>query len=504
MLAVKDIITARKRRISTVTTAHKEEFAQYLTPIEIAHFMTKLSIKYWKKASSASIIDPGAGTGILSYCLINELLRKNSSLALSIDAWEMDKSIIPELNRTYQTFAKSNVNYTIQQEDFITNMTQEICFNTSKQYDFVIMNPPYKKINSDSVYRNALRNIGIETVNTYSAFMALTIKLMAENGILTAIIPRSFCNGLYFLPFRKFLLDNTSILHIHSFESRNNAFRDENVLQENVIIVLKKAKRKQTNIIISQSTDKLFSNYTERNVPYNDIISLDDEYKYIFIPTKPIPSSKNILSCSNGDLYFDISTGPVVDFRLRERLIFDKANKSCDANSIIRDGKSCIPLLYPVHIRNHEINWPVQSKKPNAILLNEIELNKIAFPKGYYVLVKRFSAKEEKRRIYATLLTPDSLQFDFFTVENHLNIIHYKRSSLTREIAIGLTAYLNTAYCDNLFRNFSGHTQVNATDLRNMKYPALETLIEFGKLIEDKKQEEYDQIFEKLVLIYAK
>ncbi|MCL2761918.1 MAG: Eco57I restriction-modification methylase domain-containing protein [Treponema sp.] len=496
MLAIKDIATARKRRISTVTTVHKEKFAQYLTPIEIARFMTKLSIKYWKKANFASIIDPGAGTGILSYCLINELLKKNSDLTLSIDAWEMDKSIIPELSKTFQNLEKSNLNYTIQQNDFITSITHDIYFNASKQYDFVIMNPPYKKINSDSVYRNALRNIGIETVNTYSAFMALAIKLMADNGILTAIVPRSFCNGLYFLPFRKFLLDNTSILHIHLFESRDNAFRDENVLQENVIIVLKKTKRKQTHITISHSTDKLFSNYTENHVPYSDIIIPDDEHKYIFIPTKPIPASKNILSCSNGDLYFDISTGPVVDFRLKEKLIFDEPN---DNN---RDA--AIPLLYPVHIRNQEVNWPIQSKKPNAIMLNEMEQKKIAFPKGYYVLVKRFSSKEEKRRLYATLLTPDSLPADYFTVENHLNIIHYKRKSLTKDIATGLTAYLNTAYCDNLFRNFSGHTQVNATDLRNMKYPTSDTLAEFARLVKRKRIEEYDQIFEKLVLNYAK
>jgi adenine-specific DNA-methyltransferase len=131
-------------------------------------------------------------------------------------------------------------------------------------------------------------------------------------------------------------------------------------------------------------------------------------------------------------------------------------------------------------------------------------MKKIAFPKGYYVLVKRFSSKEEKRRIYATLLTPDSLSSDYFTVENHLNILHYKRSGLNKEVALGLTAWLNTKYCDNLFRNFSGHTQVNATDLRNMKYPSQVLLIEFGWMVEDKKQEEYDQIFEKLVLKHAK
>ena len=487
MLALKDLAVARKRRISKTTSTHKEKFAQYLTPIEIARFMAQISLKYMEKTKPISVLDPGAGSGILSYCLVNELIKNNSALNLSLDAWEIDDTIIPELNKTYQNINGSAFQYNIHHNDFINNISQDIYWNIPKKYDIIIMNPPYKKIHSDSIYRHSLRDLGIETVNTYSAFIALAIKLMAENGILTAIIPRSFCNGLYFLPFRKILLDNTAILHIHSFETRDNTFKDENVLQENIIIVLKKTRKKQKDITISLSKDKLFNNYIEKKYQYSNIISNNDKQMFISIPTKTSYISEDILSYINSDINLNVSTGPVVDFRTKEKLIYNGSSKG-------------IPLLYPVHMRNQEINWPVQSKKPNAILLDEKEIKKIAFPKGYYILIKRFSSKEEKRRLYATLLSPDSIPADYFTVENHLNIIHHKRSGLMKDTALGLTAWLNTAYCDNLFRNFSGHTQVNATDLRNMKYPSSDILIKFGKLIEGKKQEEYDQIFEKLVL----
>jgi adenine-specific DNA-methyltransferase len=90
--------------------------------------------------------------------------------------------------------------------------------------------------------------------------------------------------------------------------------------------------------------------------------------------------------------------------------------------------------------------------------------------------LKRFSSKEEKHRIQATLLTPDDLSAEYFTVENHLNIIHNNKCGLDRELAYSLVGYLNSDYCDNVFRMFSGHTQVNATDLRNMKYPDIETM----------------------------
>jgi adenine-specific DNA-methyltransferase len=37
-------------------------------------------------------------------------------------------------------------------------------------------------------------------------------------------------------------------------------------------------------------------------------------------------------------------------------------------------------------------------------------------------------------------------------------------------------AYLNSQEVDDYFRVFSGHTQVNATDLRRLRYPTIEQL----------------------------
>jgi adenine-specific DNA-methyltransferase len=395
----------------------------------------------------------------------------------------MDNSIIPILEQTYQNL---DIQHNIYTGDIITDLCSDILFDRNKKYDFIIMNPPYRKINTNSNYKQSLRFIGIETVNTYSAFMAIAIILLSENGTLTAIVPRSFCNGAYFLPFRKFLMANTVILHIHSFATRNDAFSDENILQENIIITLKKTKKPNKSVVISHSSNKLFSAYKEEKVSYSDVVNPDDIQLYISIPNS---STNNLFSlpCRHTDLSFDISTGPIVDFRVKENLVFNEADKG-------------IPLLYAAHIRNQKITWPLQSKKPDTILLNNIELKKCAFQRGYYILVKRFSAKEEKRRIYATLFTPDSLTSEYFTVENHLNIIHCKHGSLNKDIAFGLVAYLNTTYCDNLFRNFSGHTQVNATDLRNMKYPSFNTLITLGKLTQGKNIEEYDSILQSLIL----
>jgi len=80
-----------------------------------------------------------------------------------------------------------------------------------------------------------LYSAGIEVANLYAAFVWLSVRLLEPNGQIVAITPRSFCNGPYFKKFRVALLDMLNLKHIHVFTSRNKAFGDDNVLQENII-----------------------------------------------------------------------------------------------------------------------------------------------------------------------------------------------------------------------------------------------------------------------------
>jgi len=68
-----------------------------------------------------------------------------------------------------------------------------------------------------------------------------------------------------------------------------------------------------------------------------------------------------------------------------------------------------------------------------------------------------------------------------FGFENHLNVFHERRNGLPAALAHGLAVFLNTTAVDDHFRRFSGHTQVNAADLRAMKYPSREALLKLGK-----------------------
>jgi adenine-specific DNA-methyltransferase len=111
-------------------------------------------------------------------------------------------------------------------------------------------------------------------------------------------------------------------------------------------------------------------------------------------------------------------------------------------------------------------------------------------------VVRRFSSKEEKRRIVSTVVDPERLPGDALGFENHLNVFHQGRRPLPEYIARGLSVFLNSTAVDKYFRRFNGHTQVNATDLKLMKYPDREVLARLGvwaKAHADMTQELIDQ-----------
>lgn len=346
-------------------------------------------------------------------------------------------------------------------------------------------------MNSNSRHRLLLRQVGIETVNLYSAFVALTLALMEQGGQLVAIIPRSFCNGPYFRPFRQYIFERSAIKHIHLFGARNKAFKDESVLQENVIILLE-CGAQQGEVTISTSTDDSFTDYQTYLHPFNRVVLPNDPEFFIHIPTSlernPIDISSNI-NYSLQDLGIDLSTGPVVDFRVKEHL---------------RDmpEPGAVPLLYPMHFVGQLTDWPKPGmKKPNAIMLNP-DTEKWLYKNGFYTVVRRFSSKEERRRVVAGVVNPAYFDYPLLGFENHLNVFHCKKQGLPEELAYGLFVYLNSTVVDEYFRIFNGHTQVNATDLRNLKYPSRETLIELGKWVrayETITQQDIDQKLEEIL-----
>lgn len=444
--------------------ARQSALGQFFTPKVIADFMVKL---FSPPMGNLKLLDAGAGEGVLIGSFAERWKSLNSAGCIEGYAYELDDQILPKLRS--QMSKISGCNMEVVSGDFIEHAAERIGAGTEQDFSHAILNPPYKKIGADSRHRKLVRSVGFETVNLYSAFVGLALEMLKDKGELVAIIPRSFCNGPYYIGFRDFLFSRSAIEHIHVFTSRNEAFGNDEVLQENVVLKLVRSKPQGT-VTISTSTNHRFSDYSESSFPFSDIVESDDKYRFIHIPTTRLAESRKraVLSTSLEELGVACSTGPVVDFRVKEAL---------RTNWV--DG--CVPLLYPVHFSNGRLSWPkVASKKANAIEVNK-DTRSSLWASGYYTVVRRLSSKEERRRVYAAVYDPSEMPSGFIGFENHLNVFHLRKGPIDQKIAWGLAAYLNSTIVDQQMRSFSGHTQVNATDLRNLRYPSIRALEEIGQ-----------------------
>jgi adenine-specific DNA-methyltransferase len=470
------------RKIASPSEDRQSELGQFLTPNPVADFMASLFESRWQ---DWNLLDAGAGCGSLSAAVVKRLCASRyKPRSISITACELDDALIKPLRATLHDCQQEceqagiRFSFSVLNEDFIAVATPSVRGDLfaprGPEFNAAIVNPPYRKIRSNSSTRLLLRSAGIETSNLYTGFVALITMLLAECGELVAITPRSFCNGPYFKPFRRNFLGTMSLRRLHVFESRSAAFRRDGVLQENIILRAVKDSAKPESVIISSSSGAPSGVITERKADYRDVVLPDDPEQFIHLAQDEAhDSARAIMSRLLGtlpDLGVSVSTGRVVDFRAKEFLRQ-------------RPGHDTAPLIYPCHFNGGFVAWPKETgRKPNAIVSNE-QTRELLVPAGVYVLVKRFTAKEERKRIVACIYDSQQIYAPLVGFENHLNYFHIDGHGLPMSLAKGLAAFLNSTVVDVYFRQFNGHTQVNATDLRSLNYPAKEELKSLGRRI---------------------
>jgi adenine-specific DNA-methyltransferase len=471
---------SRRKQIGALDRHRRSKLGQFFTPPETARLMASMSKLSRERLR---ILDAGAGAGALTAALVEAICtRPVRPREVFLTAYELDETILDDLRRTLaaceQTCAIAGIRcqWEVRATDFIESAVDLLdagLFQTKhSSFDIAILNPPYKKFRSESRVRQLLRRLNIETSNLYAAFLSLAVLLLDEGGELVAITPRSFCNGPYFRPFREHLLRNVNLTRLHVFESRGKAFREDAVLQENLILQAVKGIPQKSLVSISKSKSPYDPIEDQRNVSFDRVVRPQDPEGFIHLVSDDdghtLATSMGRLPCTLDDLGLAVSTGRVVDFRARQWLRSDPSSET-------------VPLIYPAHFDNGLVRWPKPNcKKPNAIVY-DAESAALMVPAGVYVLVRRFSAKEERRRLVAAIFDPDTVPCSVVGFENHVNYYHEQGAPLDKTLARGLAVFLNCTPTDNYFRQFNGHTQVNATDLRSLRYPTRDLLTQLGE-----------------------
>ena len=349
--------------------ARRAAMGQFLTPLAASKLMASMLTIRPKKLS---VIDAGAGVGSLCAALVSEAVTwEDRPEEIVVTAYEVEPVLVDYLLITLDECAavcmRAKIRFVgdVRKQDFIRAgvailQGQELFPGERPNVNTAILNPPYRKIKTDSETRRLLSAVGIETSNLYAAFLWLALRLLEPGGELVAITPRSFCNGPYFRPFRRAMMKSVSFRRVHVFESRERAFSDDGVLQETVIFHAAKGAPRD-KVTITSSTGPDDEDMTVREIDHNQLIDERDPDAFLhFIPDDVghrIRQRMRGLTATLADLDLGVSTGRVVDFRARGLLR-------------AQPGDDTAPLIYPGHFAGGYIAWPnLKGRKPNAIAL---------------------------------------------------------------------------------------------------------------------------------------
>ena len=478
--------------VASKSEAHRKQHGLYLTPVAAADFM---AAQIRVPGHRIRVLDPAAGAGILCCAAVEELAdRDPPTNRIELVAYEVDAELANPLQAVLDylrdwCMEEHGIRFAarVESTDFVMEHAEALQRESSlipyesddREFDIVISNPPYFKINKRDPRAVLASNVVYGQPNIYALFMAVSAVLVRPGGDFISITPRSFASGLYFRQFRQVFFDLIRPTLVHAFGSRREAFKRDDVLQENVILHGSRLKsppeEHRAPFVISSSRGVADLNESHhRTTSLQAALNLDDRDRVLRLPVSDedaqVLDLVDLWPNTLASLGLGISTGPVVPFRART--LVDREG---------RVPQTHVPLLWMNHVRPMQVTWPLHRHKPEYIKRQGAEA--LLLPNRNYVLMRRFTAKEEARRLSAAPYLARSMSAPRVGLENHLNYIYRRAGSLSDEEAWGLAALYNSRLLDTYFRCLNGNTQVNATELRAMPLPAHDTIVALGERV---------------------
>lgn len=456
---------------SAITREEQKKLGQFMTPPGIARLMARqLSTSWDSQDGTVEVLDPAAGTGMLAAAAVETLLERTDVSAIRLTMVELDSRLRTDLQRLADRMRRATrragkeVSIRIICGDFLLS---DLAWDAA-QFDLVIANPPYFKIGKrDSrAIRHAYAVHG--QPNIYALFMAACSRLLNPGGRWCFITPRSWTNGAYFSRTRRELLRTLHIDAIHLFGSRQDHFSEDEVLQEAMITWASANDPRRETVRVSCSRGLEDIDRAALTVlPASRVIG-SDEQRVIRLPEAGAMQLREAGMLTLSASGYKVSTGPVVAFRSNDYLRTKAATNT-------------VPLLWMQHIGRMRINWPINKKAEHIVAAGGSSW--MLLPNDNMVVLRRFSPKEDLRRVTAAPLFRGSTPGRVVGLENHTNYICRPGASMSEEEVVGLAAFLNSGAVDAYLRSVSGSTQVNATDLRQLPIPTLEDIQELGRAV---------------------
>lgn len=147
----------RTQVMSRLIDSKRKELGQFMTPPAIAEFMASL----FTYDQNIHFLDAGAGMGSLTSAFLDKaILKKNS---INIEAWEINPTLCDYLKRAIKHYSQQKggelISPKVHTSDFIEDSYESLISEEKLKFTHVLLNPPYKKISSNSRHRALLNSV---------------------------------------------------------------------------------------------------------------------------------------------------------------------------------------------------------------------------------------------------------------------------------------------------------------------------------------------------------
>ena len=380
-----------------LTKKEKKDNGIYFTPpstvIKNIRYLKKLNTNFER------ILEPSCGTGEFLNALSSQLPES------SIVAVEKNTTIYDSLQNQFPERIQ------IYNDDFITR-------NIDDKFNLIIGNPPYfvlKKKDVPSIYNDYYTG----RPNIFIIFIIKSLSLLAEDGILSFVLPKSFTNCLYYDNTRKFINENYTILNIENCDDKYIETK-----QETITFVIQNKKPQKKNKFVLK-----INNFT------------------IFGSKKMITKIKKLYKNSTNldKLGFTVNVGNVVWNQCKDILTTDSTQTR---------------LIYTSDISNKQLGCKQYKNEQKKNYINKEGENKplLVLNRGYGVGTYNFE--------YCLI----NCDFDYL-IENHLVCIRPKENT-PDDILIAMYKKIMSSFENEKTKEFIklyfGNSAVNTTELNSI------------------------------------
>ena len=468
--------------------AENIRLGRFFTKKDTARLMADM-LRIDSEKETYTILDPGAGTGILAAAAIEEVCKKCPKIKqIFVTCYENDPTFVPMLEDNLERIRKKcrhdygvKLFVTVYEENYITesknHYTVTFFDSVEDKYDIIICNPPQDLIEKTSDEAETSGGVTQVKINTAFLFARMAARHLDSDGHLVIVLPTTVASASQLKNYRMEMAEKLSLYGIHLFVGKQKNVKRAIPLKKNIILAYTTAQRPE-NIAITTSTD---DGTPEKTValpllPYSFVVDSADGT--LTLP-KSVEDTKIVKYISGfpetlTTLGLKMSTGLVIDSRC-ENMLFSEANRGT------------VPLIRPNAIIGGAVRFPLPIKKqfiaPTAPTL--IQKNK------NMIVIKRVPAKSDERFVNSAIYLAAQLpSYRFISTHNKINFIDTKdkNAEMCARLTYGLFALLNSTIYDRYISIVSKSKQINSKEMRSLPLPPRNLIENMGMRLMATKQ----------------